>query len=110
MVRLSGGKRYRVWELPPGRANEVLDTRVYAYAALCGLTYRGMRSNRRADDTGAVNTRKEVNLDTNEEVAVVRQPPAPEPPSKPKLEPIVIRGASLNRPRSVRPPAGWLIV
>lgn len=32
-----GGVRVRKWVLPKDRANEALDCRVYAYAALCGL-------------------------------------------------------------------------
>lgn len=32
-----GGARVRKWVLPKDRANEALDCRVYAYAALCGL-------------------------------------------------------------------------
>src|SRR5260364_416091 len=45
-----GGRRFRVWELRPGRANEALDCRVYAYAALCGLLHLGLKLNRRADE------------------------------------------------------------
>jgi phage terminase large subunit GpA-like protein len=44
------GQRFRVWELAPGRANEALDCRVYAYAALCGLFHAGLKLNIRADD------------------------------------------------------------
>lgn len=53
VLKTSGGQRFRVWELPPGRANEALDMRVYAYAALCGLLHFGLRLNRRADEIGA---------------------------------------------------------
>ncbi|MBC8729429.1 phage terminase large subunit family protein [Paraburkholderia sp. UCT2] len=49
VIKESGGRRYRVWELPPGRANEALDCRVYAYGALCGLLFFGLQLNRRAD-------------------------------------------------------------
>ncbi|WP_288426792.1 phage terminase large subunit family protein [uncultured Pantoea sp.] len=45
VVKVSGGQRYRVWEQLPGRANEALDCRVYAYAALCGLLHMGFRLN-----------------------------------------------------------------
>jgi phage terminase large subunit GpA-like protein len=48
--KTSGGQHYRVWELPPGRANEALDCRVYSYAALCGLLHLGLKLNRRADE------------------------------------------------------------
>jgi phage terminase large subunit GpA-like protein len=53
VVKTSGGRRFRVWELPGGRANEALDCRVYAYAALCGLLHFGLQLNRRADAIGA---------------------------------------------------------
>ncbi|PKC39114.1 terminase [Pantoea ananatis BRT98] len=45
VVKVAGGQRYRVWEQLPGRANEALDCRVYAYAALCGLLHMGFRLN-----------------------------------------------------------------
>ncbi|MEF3068077.1 phage terminase large subunit family protein [Pandoraea apista] len=50
IVKFSGGQKYRVWDLPPGRANEALDCRVYAYGALCGLLYFGLKLNKRADE------------------------------------------------------------
>ncbi len=53
VVKVLGGQRYRVWELPSGRANEALDCRVYAYAALCGLLHFGLKLNRRAEAVGA---------------------------------------------------------
>lgn len=46
VVKVASGQRYRVWELPRGRANEALDCRVYAYAALCGLMHFGVKLNR----------------------------------------------------------------
>ncbi|HLN25015.1 MAG TPA: phage terminase large subunit family protein [Patescibacteria group bacterium] len=49
VLKVSGGQRYRVWELPNGRANEALDCRVYAYAALCGLLHLGLKLNKKAD-------------------------------------------------------------
>lgn len=96
-VRVSGGKRYRVWELPPGRANEALDCRVYAYAALCGLTYKGAKLNRKADDVGAVYTRHEGGeaeeapmlpptfAPAEEADIIVVTPSRPEPPKKRSL-------------------------
>jgi len=51
--KVSGGQHYRVWELPPGRANEALDIRVYAYAALCGLLHFGLRLNKRVEMVAA---------------------------------------------------------
>ncbi|WP_028210770.1 phage terminase large subunit family protein [Paraburkholderia mimosarum] len=53
VVKESSGKRYRVWELPRGRANEALDCRVYAYGALCGLLHFGLQLNRRAEAVSA---------------------------------------------------------
>ncbi len=44
-VREFAGHRFYVWELPPGRANEALDCRVYAYSALAGLLHFGFRLN-----------------------------------------------------------------
>ena len=50
ITKLANGQKYRVWELPAGRANEALDCRVYAYAALCGLLHFGLKLNRRAEE------------------------------------------------------------
>lgn len=50
ITKLANGQKYRVWELPGGRANEALDCRVYAYAALCGLLHFGLKLNRRAEE------------------------------------------------------------
>lgn len=48
VVKSVSGVRHRAWELMAGRANERLDCRVYAYAALCGLLHFGLQLNRRA--------------------------------------------------------------
>ncbi|MFT8890840.1 MAG: phage terminase large subunit family protein [Acetobacter papayae] len=61
------GSIVRVWEVLPGRRNEALDLAVYSYAALCGLTYRGLSLNRRADAM-------------DKEVASYPPPPPPETP------------------------------
>ncbi|MEC5343670.1 phage terminase large subunit family protein [Brenneria populi] len=45
VMKTSGGRRYRIWEQLPGRANEALDCLVYAYAALCGLLFFGLKLN-----------------------------------------------------------------
>ena len=44
-----GGIRYRIWELPAGKANEAGDCRVYAYGALCGAMHMGLQLNRKAE-------------------------------------------------------------
>lgn len=46
VVKVASGQKFRVWELPRGKANEALDTRVYAYAALCGMLHLGLKLNR----------------------------------------------------------------
>ncbi|WP_346275220.1 phage terminase large subunit family protein [Burkholderia ambifaria] len=51
--KMVNGQVFRVWELPPGRANEALDLAVYSYAALCGLMHFGLRLNQRADEVAA---------------------------------------------------------
>jgi len=53
VAKTVAGQAFRVWELMPGRANEALDMRVYAYAALCGLLNAGLKLNRRAEALGA---------------------------------------------------------
>lgn len=50
IVKTANGQRFRVWELPAGRANEALDCRVYAYGALCGLMHLGLKLNKKAED------------------------------------------------------------
>lgn len=52
----ANGAVWWVWEQLPGRANEALDCRVYALAALRGLMHRGLRLNQRADRVGAAVT------------------------------------------------------
>lgn len=54
VVKEASGHKYRVWELPGGHANEALDCRVYAYAALCALVHFGLRLNRTVDDVAQV--------------------------------------------------------
>lgn len=50
VVKQASGFKYRVWELPAGKANEALDCRVYAYAALCSLIHFGLRLNKLVED------------------------------------------------------------
>ena len=45
-VKQVGMRAVRIWVTPPGRANEASDCRVYAYAALCGLTHMGLQLNK----------------------------------------------------------------
>ena len=53
VLKVLRGQKFRVWELPSGRANEALDMRVYAYAALCGLQHLNLKLNRKADEVSA---------------------------------------------------------
>ena len=56
VTKVISGRKYRVWELPDGRANEALDCRVYAYAALCACIHQGLKLNAQADRVGAAVT------------------------------------------------------
>jgi len=71
VMKEAAGQRYSVWELPNGKANEALDCRVYAYAALCGLFHSGLKLNA-----------KVIALENNPETLL---PPAPEPEEKQDL-------------------------
>ncbi|TKI02885.1 phage terminase large subunit family protein [Martelella alba] len=71
VLKTAGGQRYRVWEQLPGRANEALDCRVYAYGALCGLLYLGLKLNVTADA-----------IATNPDAL---EPPPAQPEEKPQL-------------------------
>ena len=54
VVKEASGHKFRVWELPSGRANEALDCRVYAYAALCALIHFGLKLNRTVEELAEV--------------------------------------------------------
>lgn len=56
VTKQTNGFRYKVWELPAGRANEASDCRNYAYAALCGLFQRGFKFGKRIAHTFAAPT------------------------------------------------------
>ena len=79
------GQKFRVWELAPGRANEALDCRVYAYAALCGLLHFGLQLNRQVDAVAPVATDepKEAPAEQIPPGLVVQTPPLPRPPAAP---------------------------
>jgi phage terminase large subunit GpA-like protein len=61
-----GGWMFRVWQPRPGRSNEALDCRVYAYAALCALVHRGLKLNIVAATVGATRTNPLVLIGTAE--------------------------------------------
>ena len=96
------GRKYRVWEAIKGRANEALDCRVYAYAALIGFMRAGFKLNVRADLIGAPVTAVPVSPSVQRAVENATpeppppRPPAPRPPLKPHRRP---RGRLSNRLR-----------
>lgn len=77
LTKVVAGRRFTVWDLPKGRANEALDCRVYAYAALMGLIQMGMKLNAVVD---AVSPAPEAPAETAR-----RAEPEPEN-AAPKLE------------------------
>ena len=52
VTKTIGNRSFRVWETPPGKANEASDCRVYGYVALCGLLHFGLALNRAVDSPG----------------------------------------------------------
>jgi phage terminase large subunit GpA-like protein len=60
VTRLVNGQSFRVWQLIPGRRNEALDLRVYAYAALCGLLHYGLKLNKRVGDVADTPEYREI--------------------------------------------------
>jgi phage terminase large subunit GpA-like protein len=85
VVKTMNGQRFRIWELPPGRANEALDMRVYAYAALCGLMHFGLGLNRRADEVEAA-------------VAIAALPVAEVPDAAPAVRRVILPPAVAQSP------------
>ena len=79
-----GAQKVRKWVPIPGRANERLDCRVYAYAALRGLIHMGLKLNRRADDVGAsdvpVATAEANTTEPDDAVPPVERPGQPRAP------------------------------
>jgi len=80
VIKEVAGQRFRVWECPAGKANEALDCRVYAYAALCGLLHFGLKLNKRADEVGASEAQPERIVTAPEMTSAV--PPAPPTPRR----------------------------
>jgi len=78
-----GGRKYRKWEPKPGRANEALDCRVYAFGALRGLAHWGLKLNKKADEVGAAAEVEPVLAGTPEAEAVER-----EREERPAIEPV----------------------
>jgi phage terminase large subunit GpA-like protein len=87
--KFSAGQHYRVWELPPGRANEALDCRVYSYAALCGLLHLGLALNKRAQDVAG--TVSNAALPVAPPIPTPDNMPPPKAPDPPSRKTIVSR-------------------
>ncbi len=81
LTKIAGGRRYTVWDLPKGRANEALDCRVYAYAALMGLLQLGMKLNLVVDAVSPA-PEKPVRPAAKTATSSEGAPPAPARPSK----------------------------
>jgi phage terminase large subunit GpA-like protein len=96
-----GGWMFRVWQPRPGRSNEALDCRVYAYAALCALMHRGMKLNAFADQAGASRNNPLVLLGTTEAERIDedRRRAAPVPVTPPWM---------IQAPAGRSRGAGWL--
>ena len=92
-LKVKGGKRFRVWEKIKGRANEALDCRVYAYAALQGWIHNGLKLNQLVDRMAAI-----AELPT----PIVAGEPSPDAPATPQTT----RGAYSGG--YVEAPENWL--
>jgi len=108
-VEGEGAQKVRKWVPIPGRANERLDCRVYAYAALRGLIHMGTKLNRIADQVGAaittvINAPTAADGDEEPDAPLKAQPasgttkaPAPPPPSPPPAKPPTPRRSIAQR-------------
>jgi phage terminase large subunit GpA-like protein len=106
ITKVVHGQRFRVWELPAGRANEACDLAVYSYAALCGLIHFGLKLNQRAASVAApYEPSASPTVDAHEPAAQTVQQPAfiPGPISLPQAvqASVAIAGVT-NRARASR--------
>lgn len=90
IAKSANGVRYRVWELSAGRANEALDCRVYAYAALCGLTHFGLQLNKACARLVAAAAPPDPVVDEELSADLPGLPP-PAPPSIPRKKSLASR-------------------
>jgi phage terminase large subunit GpA-like protein len=88
VLKEAGGRRYRVWETPAGRANEASDCRVYAYAALCGLVHMGLQLNRRV---------QQLQQAPEQVAAPAAVQPVPEPAAPPVAPPAPKKSSLISR-------------
>lgn len=94
-VRVSGQLVLK-WTPLKNRANEALDCRVYAYAALCGLKHMGLQLNRRVERTQAPPDVPSP-LPATAATDALRAPKPKSPSTRPVRTGAAARLASLNR-------------
>ena len=117
-IKGEGSQKVRKWVPIAGRANERLDCRIYALAALRGLMHMGLKLNREADKVGAEITPYATPIgdddgadrhatDTLPDDAAPVAAPVPPPPSSPPAPAVTIPPATHNsRTRGRTPGAG----
>lgn len=95
LTKVVGGRRFTVWDLPKGKANEALDCRVYAFAALMALVQMGMKLNMVVE---AVAAAPEVPIAKKRAAKPVQSPGDP-PPAPPKPAKFAQRSGSWMKRR-----------
>lgn len=95
ITKVVAGRRFTIWDLPKGKANEALDCRVYAYAALQGLIHLGLRLNVVVDAASPPPSPKPAKA---EKTATSPEPPAP-PKAARKMNFASRKGSWMNRRR-----------
>ncbi|PZU71663.1 MAG: terminase [Brevundimonas sp.] len=83
-VKVEAGQRYFIWQPIPGRANEGLDCRVYAYAALKGLMAGGLKLNNLAERIGGDDPAEDPPPGPAAEPEASEQETTPTPAPKPR--------------------------
>jgi phage terminase large subunit GpA-like protein len=110
-IKGEGSQKIRRWVPIAGRANERLDCRVYALAALRGLMHTGLKLNREADKVGAeVTPHTEVvgdpddgDRDESDHLPDAEAPPTPAMPSSSPAPPATTAAAPVVSVTSAAP-------
>ncbi len=102
LIEGEGAQKVKKWVPIPGRANERLDCRVYALAALRGLVHMGLKLNRIANEVGAMVTEWLAPASQDEPSPAPAAPTVPakvtdEPPAAPVSPPPKRPSGSLSR-------------
>lgn len=109
-IKGEGSQKVRKWVPIAGRANERLDCRVYALAALRGLMHTGLKLNREADKVGAEVTLHAFPAETGSDDraaddslpdVVDEPPPAPRPEPVPPARPTISVAAAPKKKMSL---------